>query len=168
MRSKRGGGALLGIKGYPGRQGVAMSQRLGTERITTAVHWITEADVDFKGGVSYGGKDLDTDMDVTELTVVEILVARLARLETAPGAAKLLFVAQRGDPLHQAALLVGGLVLVDDTLGGGHVDALDGQAQGGLFVLGADGGDGVLRAGAQLGLDGLVTLAVHHVLLDCA
>jgi len=35
--------------------------------------------VALKGGVSYGGKDLNTDMDVTELTVVEILVARLAK-----------------------------------------------------------------------------------------
>jgi hypothetical protein len=41
---------------------------------------IAKADVDLKGGVSYGGKDLNTDMDVTELTVIEVLVARLARL----------------------------------------------------------------------------------------
>jgi len=27
-----------------------------------------------------GGKDLDSDLDVTELTVIEVLVARLARL----------------------------------------------------------------------------------------
>jgi hypothetical protein len=32
--------------------------------------------------------------------------------------------------LHQAALAASGLVLVDDTLGGGHVEALDGEAQG--------------------------------------
>ena len=44
------------------------------------MHWIADADVALKGGVSYGGKDLDTDMDVTELTVVEILVARLAKM----------------------------------------------------------------------------------------
>jgi len=42
-----------------------MSQRLGTDRISTAVHWIADADVALKGGVSYGGKDLNTDMDVT-------------------------------------------------------------------------------------------------------
>jgi hypothetical protein len=44
------------------------------------VHWITDADLDLKGGVSYGGKDLESDLDVTELTVIEVLVARLARL----------------------------------------------------------------------------------------
>jgi DNA polymerase-3 subunit delta len=72
--------ALLGIKGFPATKALQMSQRLGTERIATAVHWIANADVALKGGVSYGGKDLDTDMDVTELTVVEILVARLAKM----------------------------------------------------------------------------------------
>jgi len=61
-------------------QGVTDVQRLGTDRISTAVHWIADADVALKGGVSYGGKDLNTDMDVTELTVVEILVARLAKM----------------------------------------------------------------------------------------
>ena len=72
--------ALLGIKGFPATKALQMSQRLGTERIATVVHWIANADVALKGGVSYGGKDLDTDMDVTELTVVEILVARLAKM----------------------------------------------------------------------------------------
>jgi hypothetical protein len=36
--------------------------------------------MDLKGGVSYGGKDLNTDLDVTELTVTEVLVARLAKM----------------------------------------------------------------------------------------
>ena len=44
------------------------------------MHWITEADLALKGAVSYGGKDLESDLDVTELTVIEVLVARLARL----------------------------------------------------------------------------------------
>jgi DNA polymerase-3 subunit delta len=72
--------ALLGIRGFPATKALQMSQRLGTERISTAVHWITNADIALKGGVSYGGKDLNTDMDVTELTVIEILVARLAKM----------------------------------------------------------------------------------------
>ncbi len=72
--------ALLGVKDFPAGKSLQMSQRLGAARIATAVHWITEADAGLKGAVSYGGKDLDTDMDVTELTVIEILVARLARL----------------------------------------------------------------------------------------
>jgi len=80
VRGADDAGALLGIKGFPAQKSLQMSQRLGTERIATAVHWITDADVALKGGVSYGGKDLDTDMDVTELTVVEILVARLAKM----------------------------------------------------------------------------------------
>jgi hypothetical protein len=44
---------------------------------------VREADVSLKGGVSYGGKDLNTDIDVTDLTVVEVLVARLARMSGA-------------------------------------------------------------------------------------
>ncbi len=80
VRGADDAGALLGIKGFPAQKSLQMSQRLGTERIATAVHWITNADVALKGGVSYGGKDLNTDMDVTELTVIEILVARLAKM----------------------------------------------------------------------------------------
>jgi DNA polymerase-3 subunit delta len=72
--------ALLGIRGFPATKALQLSQRLGTERISMAVHWITNADIALKGGVSYGGKDLNTDMDVTELTVIEILVARLAKM----------------------------------------------------------------------------------------
>ena len=71
---------LLGIKSFPAGKALQMSQRLGTARIATAVHWITDADGALKGAVSYGGKDLNTDLDVTELTVTEVLVARLARM----------------------------------------------------------------------------------------
>jgi hypothetical protein len=80
VRSGDEAGVLLGVKGFPATKAWQVSQRLGTERISTAVHWIADADVALKGGVSYGGKDLNTDMDVTELTVVEILVARLAKM----------------------------------------------------------------------------------------
>lgn len=72
--------ALLGINRYPAGKALRVAQRLGSNRISAAVHMIANADLDLKGGVSYGGKDLDTDLDVTELTVVEVLVARLARL----------------------------------------------------------------------------------------
>jgi DNA polymerase-3 subunit delta len=71
---------LLGINKYPAGKALRVSERLGAERISTAVHWITQADLNLKGGVSYGGKDLDTDLDVTDLTVVEVLVARLAKM----------------------------------------------------------------------------------------
>jgi len=80
VRSADEAATLLGVKGFPATKALQMSQRLGTERIATAVHWIADADVALKGGVSYGGKDLNTDMDVTDLTVVEILVARLAKM----------------------------------------------------------------------------------------
>lgn len=72
--------ALLGISEFPASKALTMAQRLGASRLTTAVHWIAEADLALKGAVSYGGRDLDSDLDVTELTVIEVLVARLARL----------------------------------------------------------------------------------------
>ena len=72
--------AILGINKFPAGKALSMSQRLGAARISVAVHWIAEADLALKGGVSFGGRDVNTDMDVTELTVIEILVARLARM----------------------------------------------------------------------------------------
>jgi DNA polymerase III delta subunit len=80
VRNADEAGELLGIKGFPASKALTMSQRLGTDRIATAVHWVANADVALKGGVSYGGRDLNTDMDVTELTVIEVLVARLAKM----------------------------------------------------------------------------------------
>jgi DNA polymerase-3 subunit delta len=71
---------LLGINRFPAGKALRVAQRLGAERISAAVHMITNADLDLKGGVSYGGKDLNTDLDMTELTVIEVLVARLASL----------------------------------------------------------------------------------------
>ncbi len=79
-RTKEAAAELLGISAYPASKALTMSQRLGAARLVTAVHWITGADLDLKGAVSYGGRDLDSDLDVTELTVIEVLVARLARL----------------------------------------------------------------------------------------
>lgn len=73
-------GSVLGIKPFPAGKALQMSQRLGGQRIATAVHWIADADVALKGAMSFGGKNLDTDLDATELTVIEILVGRLARL----------------------------------------------------------------------------------------
>jgi len=80
VRTKDEAATLLGINAYPASKALQLAQRMGAPRLTTAVHWIADADLDLKGGVSYGGKDLDSDLDVTELTVIEILVARLARL----------------------------------------------------------------------------------------
>ena len=71
---------LLGINRYPAGKALRVAERLGAARISAAVHMITRADLDLKGGVSFGGRDLHSDLDVTELTVVEVLVARLAKM----------------------------------------------------------------------------------------
>ena len=71
---------MLGINKFPAGKALRNAQRLSTERISAAVHMITRADMDLKGGVNFGGKDLDTDLDVTDLTVIEVLVARLAKI----------------------------------------------------------------------------------------
>ncbi len=75
---------LLGMNPFGAKKLLAMANRMGAARIADAVHLIVNADADLKGGVSYGGKDLDTDQDMTDLTVIEVLVARLARLSAAP------------------------------------------------------------------------------------
>ena len=79
-RTKDEAAALLGVNAFPAGKALQQGRALGAERLSTAVRWLTLADLDLKGGVSYGGKDLASDLDVTELTVIEVLVARLARL----------------------------------------------------------------------------------------
>ena len=71
---------LLGMNPFGAKKLLALASRMGPERIADAVHLIANADVDLKGGVSYGGRDLHTDQDLNDLTVIEVLVARLARL----------------------------------------------------------------------------------------
>ena len=82
-RSDEDAAALLGINKYPAGKALRSAERLGASRIVVSIHMITRADMDLKGGVSFGGKDLNTDLDATELTVIEVLVARLARLSRA-------------------------------------------------------------------------------------
>ncbi|NNN03028.1 MAG: hypothetical protein HKL87_03420 [Acidimicrobiaceae bacterium] len=72
----------LSLNPVSAKKVLQMADRLGPERIADAVHLIAQADLDLKGALSYGSRDLTTDVDVTELTVVEVLVARLARLCT--------------------------------------------------------------------------------------
>jgi DNA polymerase III subunit delta len=79
-RTKEEAGVITAMKPYTASKVLRTSQVLGAERIATAVHWVTGADLDLKGGVSYGGKDLDSDLDVTDVTVIEVLVARLAKM----------------------------------------------------------------------------------------
>ena len=78
--TKEEAAALLGVNAFHAGKALKQGRQLGAERLSTAVRWLTEADLALKGGVSYGGKDLESDLDVTELTVIEVLVARLARL----------------------------------------------------------------------------------------
>jgi len=92
------------------------------------------------------------------------LVARLARLSFGAPAPVIILLRAVGDPLHQATLLVGGLILVKDSLGSGHINGLHGQAESRRFIVAADSGTR-LGASTQLGLDGLFVLAVLRVLL---
>ncbi len=71
---------LLGAKPTPAGKALTRARALGVDRLGDALARIAQADGDLKGGVSYGGKDLESDQDPTELTVIEVLVARLARL----------------------------------------------------------------------------------------
>ena len=74
---------ILGGKAFTAGKAQAVARQLGPERLADAIAMVAQADLDLKGAVSYGGKDLESDQDVTELTVIEILVARLARLSVA-------------------------------------------------------------------------------------
>src|SRR5690606_9571123 len=71
---------------------------------------------------------------------------------------------EAGHPLGEPRLLAVRRVLVQDTLGGGLVDALDGDPQLGLVVAGDGGLLGALDAGLQLGAHGLVAQAALLVL----
>ena len=78
-----GAAAIVGGHKFTAQKSAAFARKLGAERLGDAVALLTQADLDLKGAVSYGGKDLESDQDVTELTVIEVLVARLARLSAA-------------------------------------------------------------------------------------
>ena len=78
-----GAAAFLGISKFPAGKSATLAKRLGPDRLADAIAMVAQADLDLKGAVSYGGKNLENDQDVTELTVIEVLVARLARLNAA-------------------------------------------------------------------------------------
>jgi DNA polymerase-3 subunit delta len=81
--TKEEAAAILGGNPFPAGKALTNARRLGPARLATAVHWLSEADLALKGAVSYGGRDVVNDQDLTELTVLEVLVARLARLSNA-------------------------------------------------------------------------------------
>ncbi len=78
-RSPEDAAALLGIKAYPAGKALRSATRLGPDRLSAALSLIARADEDLKGGVDYG-RDPESDADVTDATVIEVLVARLARM----------------------------------------------------------------------------------------
>ena len=63
--------ALLGIKGstFPAKKALALSRKLGPNRIAKAVHLLADADIDLRGGSAVPAEG-----------VMEVLVARLASL----------------------------------------------------------------------------------------
>jgi DNA polymerase III delta subunit len=70
---------MLGRHSFPAGKQLQFANRLGHKRIQECVSLITQAELDLKGGMSFGGNDLTTNQDPTELTIFEVLVARLAR-----------------------------------------------------------------------------------------
>jgi DNA polymerase-3 subunit delta len=71
--------AIVGGHAFPAQKLLRSSRLMGPDRVAQAIHLVARADADLKGGATYGGRD-DEDVDLTDLTVIEVLVARLARL----------------------------------------------------------------------------------------
>jgi len=67
---------LLGLKGstFPAKKALAQTQRLGHAKVVRAVRLLAEADIDLRGAKAW-----------PEELVMEVLVARLARLATGAG-----------------------------------------------------------------------------------
>ena len=78
-RTPEDAAALLGIKAFPAGKALRSATRLGRDRLAAALSLVARADEDLKGGVDYG-RDPESDADVTDATVIEVLVARLARM----------------------------------------------------------------------------------------
>ena len=74
--------AIVGGHPFPAQKLVQSARLLGGDRIAYAIDLIARADLDLKGGADYGGTN-DDAINRTDLTVVEVLVARLAKLAEA-------------------------------------------------------------------------------------
>jgi len=72
---------IIGGHAFPAQKLVRSARILGPDRIASAIAMVTRADLDLKGGADYGGSR--GGVDRTALTVVEVLVARLAKLSEA-------------------------------------------------------------------------------------
>lgn len=74
--------AIIGGHAFPAQKLVRSARVLGGDRIAYAVDLIARADHDLKGATTFGGRN-DDDVDQTDATVTEVLVARLAKLSEA-------------------------------------------------------------------------------------
>ncbi len=74
--------AIIGGHSFPAQKLVRAARALGSNRIAQCLSLVARADQDLKGAVYFGAKR-DDDVDQTDLTVVEILVARLAKMAEA-------------------------------------------------------------------------------------
>ena len=74
VHSERDAAALLGMKGstFPAKKALDQGRRLGPRRISQAITWLAQADLDLKGA-----RKLPDEL------VMEVLVARLANLSAA-------------------------------------------------------------------------------------
>lgn len=74
VRDEKEAASLLGMKGstFPAKKALASARRLGGDRIARAVRLLAEADLQLKGAIAWPPE-----------LVVEVLVARLARLSAA-------------------------------------------------------------------------------------
>jgi DNA polymerase III subunit delta len=73
-RTREDAASLLSVSAFPAEKLLAATRALGAERIRQAVAWIATADEDVKGATA-----------LEPVSVLEILVARLARLHRAAG-----------------------------------------------------------------------------------
>lgn len=75
IRDEKAAAELLGMKGstFPAKKALAQAQRLGSERIAQALVLMAAADADLRGRTAVPGE-----------AVLEVLVARLARLSAGP------------------------------------------------------------------------------------
>jgi DNA polymerase-3 subunit delta len=69
---------IIGGHAFPAQKLVRSARLLGPDRVAAAISMVTRADLDLKGGADYGSSR--GGVDRTALTVIEVLVARLARL----------------------------------------------------------------------------------------
>lgn len=76
LRTKEQAAALLGVSAYPAGKLLSQATALGSARVRQAVGWLAGADVDVKGATA-----------LEAAAVLEVLVARLARLHRSAGRA---------------------------------------------------------------------------------